>query len=418
MNWHIYAKLYTFLPLAKPNMNMQYDVIVIGAGASGLMCALHAVQNGKRVLILEKSNKVGKKILMSGGGKCNFTNLDIQPENYICHNPYFVISALAQYTQWDFLDWVMRNEIEYEQRDLGKLFTVHGSKHILNLLLTACQATGRIDIHCNNEIQHIDHKSQFIIRTTQQHYQSPNLVIASGGLSIPTLGGSGIGYQIATQFGHQVYPTRAGLVPFIFSDYFKHFTSELSGISIDAVLSNDKNAFAEPLLFTHRGLSGPSSLQLSNYWQTGEEIYINFVPQCDLAAYFLQKKQKQPKLLLRSILSDYLPKNLVLQLQSHLWQDVAQQPIAECSHAFLQDLAQQLQHFAVKPAGTEGYRTAEVTLGGVDTDEISSQSMQSKKQQGLYFIGEVLDVTGHLGGYNFQWAWSSGFVAGQSIAQS
>lgn len=399
-------------------MTMQYDVMIIGAGASGLMCALQTARAGQRVLILEKANKVGKKILMSGGGKCNFTNLDIQAENYLCHNPYFVISALSQYTQWDFLDWVIQSQIEYEQRDLGKLFTVHGSKHILDMLLSACQQTGLVDIHCNTEIQHIDYQKQFTIKTTQQHYQSPYLVIASGGLSIPTLGGSGIGYQIAEQFGHHVYPTRAGLVPFIFSDYFKQITHELSGVSIDAVLSNDKNAFAEPLLFTHRGLSGPSSLQLSNYWQAGESIYINFVPQCDLAEYFLEKKKKQPKLLIRSILADYLPKNVVLQLQAHLWQDVAQQPIAECSHAFLQDLAQQLQHFAVKPAGTEGYRTAEVTLGGVNTDEISSQTMQSKKQQGLYFIGEVLDVTGHLGGYNFQWAWSSGFVAGQSISQS
>ncbi|MFB2539728.1 MULTISPECIES: NAD(P)/FAD-dependent oxidoreductase [unclassified Acinetobacter] len=399
----------------KVNKN-QYDVIIIGAGASGLMCAIQAGKRGRKVLILEKANKVGKKILMSGGGKCNFTNLDVQPENYICHNPYFVISALSQYTQWDFIGMVADYQIEYEQRDLGKLFTLNGAKDILNMLLAECDKTKNVEILCHINVEQAEFQNhQFIIHTSQQTFSCQSLVIASGGLSIPTLGGSGVGYQIAKDFGHQVYPTRAGLVPFTFSDKFKNFTESLSGIAIDATLSNHDASFNEALLFTHRGLSGPSSLQLSNYWHLGEEIQIDFLPQIDLKELFLAKKQTQPKIVLRTILSEFLPKNMVLQLQQLLWQDIADKPLAEINNQKLAQLAEQLHGLAVKPSGTEGYRTAEVTLGGVDCDEVSSQDMQSLKQKGLYFIGEVLDVTGHLGGYNFQWAWSSGFVAGQSI---
>lgn len=393
---------------------VDYDIIILGAGASGLMCAAHAAARGRSVLILEKANKIGKKILMSGGGKCNFTNLSVEPEHYISHNPHFVISALSRYTQWDFISKVYDYHIEYEERKHGQLFTVHGSKDILHLLLTECQNTKNVTIKTQSqilEIQKQDH--QFLVYTSLGKITCSSLVVATGGLSIPTLGGSGFGYQLAQQFGHHVYPTRAGLVPFCFSDYFKDITTRLSGNAIEVIVENKQASFKEALLFTHRGLSGPSILQLSNYWQQGESFYINFLPDLSLMEQFKHKKKQHPKLLLRTILTEHLPKNLVLELQQLLWSHVAETPIAEINDQILLSIAEQLHHYAVKPSDTEGYRTAEVTLGGVDTTEISSKTMESKKVKGLFFIGEVLDVTGHLGGYNFQWAWSSGFVAGQ-----
>lgn len=393
-----------------------FDVIILGAGASGLMCAIQAGQRGRSVLILEKANKIGKKILMSGGGKCNFTNLSVEPENYISHNPHFVISALSRYTQWDFISLVCEHHIDYEERKHGQLFTLNGSKDILNMLVDECHKTKQVQIKTQQNITKIEKNNQlFDIYTDETHYQCQSLVVATGGLSIPSLGGSGFGYQLAKQFGHTVYPTRAGLVPLCFSDYFKDVTTRLSGNAIDVIVENDKNAFKEAMLFTHRGLSGPSILQLSNYWQQGETFYINFLPEIDIFEQFKSIKNHQPKLLLRSILNQYLPKNVVLELQQLLWQQYQQTPIAEINDQTLSHIAQQLHHYTVKPSDTEGYRTAEVTLGGVDTKEVSSKTMQSQYVDGLYFIGEVLDVTGHLGGYNFQWAWSSGFVAGQYV---
>ncbi|MDO4223198.1 MAG: NAD(P)/FAD-dependent oxidoreductase [Acinetobacter sp.] len=392
-----------------------YDVIILGAGASGLMCAIQAGQRGRSVLVLEKANKVGKKILMSGGGKCNFTNMNVENEHYISHNPHFVISALSQYTQWDFIQWVCDANIAYEERKHGQLFTLNGSKEILNALLAQCQqANVNIETSCQVlDVQKVD--EQFYLTTSLGNFQAQSLVIATGGLSIPSLGGSGFGYQLAEQFGHHVYPTRAGLVPFCFSDYVKEISTRLSGNAVDVIVENERASFTEALLFTHRGLSGPSILQLSNYWQQGEAFYVNFLPTLDLVEHFKYAKQQHPKMLLRSILNEHLPKNLVLEFQARLWHNHADTPIAEISDQFLQNLAQQLQHYALKPSDTEGYRTAEVTLGGVDTNEVSSKTMQSKKVQGLYLIGEVLDVTGWLGGYNFQWAWSSGYVAGQYV---
>ncbi|OUY06084.1 NAD(P)/FAD-dependent oxidoreductase [Acinetobacter populi] len=396
--------------------NTFFDVIIVGAGAAGLMCAAQAGKRGRKVLVLEKANKIGKKILMSGGGKCNFTNLSVEPENYICHNPHFVISALSRYTNWDFIGMVCDYNIAYEERDLGKLFTLDGAKHILEMLLDQCQQTQNVDIHAHTEVQQVEKlDAYFQISSNRGQFQCESLVIASGGLSIPSLGGSGIGYQIAKQFGHHVYATRAGLVPFTFSDQFKETTAKLSGNAIDVTLSNDQTSFNEAMLFTHRGLSGPSSLQLSNYWDVGQAFQINFLPQLDVIDFLLQKKQQQPKVLLRTLLNEFLPKSVVLELQHWIWQKYSETHIGQLSDAILQDIAGQLQDFTVKPSGTEGYRTAEVTLGGVNTDEVSSKTMQSKKQHGLYFIGEVLDVTGHLGGYNFQWAWSSGFVAGEVV---
>lgn len=395
----------------------QYDVLVLGAGASGLMTAYMAAQRGRKVLVVEKANKVGKKILMSGGGKCNFTNLYIEPSNFISHNPHFVISALTRYTNWDFIGLVCAYGIEYEERKHGQLFTLNGAKEILAMLLAECEKTGLVEIKTNCEVKAItaldDHGFQ--TTTTLGYFETESVVIASGGLSIPTLGGSGIGYDIAKQFGHYVYPTRAGLVPFTFSDHFKEVTTKLSGNAVDATLSNELNSFTEALLFTHRGLSGPSSLQLSNYWDVGQSFKINFLPYLDVLEFLMQKKKSQPKVLLRTLFAEHLPKSVVAELQNLIWLEQAETAIGNLSDEKLQQIASRLQAFEVKPSGTEGYRTAEVTLGGVDTTEVSSKTMESKKQKGLYFVGEVLDVTGHLGGFNFQWAWSSAHAASQYV---
>lgn len=394
-----------------------FDVIVLGAGAAGLMLAAHAGQRGRSVLVLEKANKVGKKILMSGGGKCNFTNLYVEPDNYISHNPHFVKSALSRYTQWDFIGLVSDYHVEYEERKHGQLFTTKGSKHILNLLLDQCTKTQQVNIETDHEVTHVcqlDNNS-FQVTTNRGVFFGQSLVIASGGLSIPTLGGSGIGYDIAKQFGHHIYPTRAGLVPFTFSDYIKDLAIRLSGNALDVTLSHPLKSFTEALLFTHRGLSGPSALQVSNYWQHGESLTINFFPTLDLVKIFQDKKREQPKVLLRTILSTYTTKSITHELQQIFWLQEAETAIGQISDQRLIEIAKQLHTFAVKPSGTEGYRTAEVTLGGVDTTEVSSKTMESNKVKGLFFIGEILDVTGHLGGFNFQWAWSSAAAAAEYV---
>ncbi len=396
---------------------LQTDIVILGAGASGLMCAQIAAQRGRKVLVLERANKIGKKILMSGGGRCNFTNLDVQPENYISHNPHFVISALNRYTQWDFLSLVGRYQINYEERKHGQLFCVDSAKDILNMLLSECEQAG-VSLKTNQHVTQVtfDEQSQkFTITTDNTAYQCQSLVVATGGLSIPTLGGSGFGYTLAKQFGHHVYATSAGLVPFTFTDQFKQVTERLSGIATEVTLSNQHASFVENLLFTHRGLSGPSALQLSNYWQAGTSIFIDFFSKLEMDQWLIAKKQQQPKLLLRTVLQELLPKNLVVELQQLLWPSHSERPLNQWPDKELTLLAQKLHAVEQKPSGTEGYRTAEVTLGGVDTNEISSKTMESSKQKGLYFIGEVMDVTGHLGGYNFQWAWSSGYAAGQVV---
>ena len=395
----------------------QYDVLVIGAGASGLMTAYMAAQRGRRVVVVEKANKVGKKILMSGGGKCNFTNLYVEPENFISHNPHFVISALTRYTNWDFIGMVCEYGIEYEERKHGQLFTLNGAKEILAMLLSECDKTGLVDIKTSCEVKAVNavDNQGFQVATSLGYFEVESVVVASGGLSIPTLGGSGIGYEIAKQFGHSIYPTRAGLVPFTFSDNFKEVTTRLSGNAVEATLSNELNSFTEALLFTHRGLSGPSSLQLSNYWDVGQSFKVDFLPSVDLFDFFKSRKQSQPKVLLRTLLTEYLPKSVVLELQHLIWTEVAETSIGNISDDKLEQIAKRLHSFEVKPSGTEGYRTAEVTLGGVDTTEVSSKTMESKKQKGLFFVGEILDVTGHLGGFNFQWAWSSAHAASEYV---
>ncbi|WOE40890.1 BaiN/RdsA family NAD(P)/FAD-dependent oxidoreductase [Acinetobacter chinensis] len=394
-----------------------YDVVVLGAGASGLMLAAKAGARGRKVLVLEKANKIGKKILMSGGGKCNFTNLYVEPENFISHNPHFVISALSRYTNWDFIGMVCEYGIEYEERKHGQLFTLNGAKEILAMLLNECDKTGNVQIKTSCEVKAVtaQNDSGFQVATSTGNFQATSVVVASGGLSIPTLGGSGIGYDIARSFGHSIYPTRAGLVPFTFTDGFKEVTTRLSGNAVEATLSNELNSFTEALLFTHRGLSGPSSLQLSNYWDAGQRFNIDFLPSVDLTEFFKAKKQSQPKVLLRTLLAEHFPKSVVVELQNLIWADQAELQIGNFSDEKLENIAQKIHCFEVKPSGTEGYRTAEVTLGGVDTAEVSSKTMESKKQKGLYFIGEILDVSGHLGGFNFQWAWASAHAASEFV---
>lgn len=395
----------------------QYDVIVLGAGASGLMLAAKAAARGRKVLVVEKANKIGKKILMSGGGKCNFTNLYVEPENFISHNPHFVISALTRYTNWDFIGMVCEYGIDYEERKHGQLFTLNGAKEILSMLLNECEKTHHVEIKTSCEVKAINtvDDQTFQVATNLGYFQAESVVVASGGLSIPTLGGSGIGYEIAKQFGHHIYPTRAGLVPFTFSDQFKEVTTRLSGNAVEATLSNELIAFTEALLFTHRGLSGPSSLQFSNYWNAGQAFHINFLPSLELFDFLKRKKQSQPKVLIRTLLTELLPKSVVIELQNLIWSEWAETAIGQLSDEKLETIANKLQQFEVKPSGTEGYRTAEVTLGGVDTTEVSSKTMESTKQKGLFFIGEILDVTGHLGGFNFQWAWASAHAASEYV---
>ena len=394
-----------------------YDVIVLGAGASGLMLAAKAAARGRTVLVVEKANKIGKKILMSGGGKCNFTNLYVEPENFISHNPHFVISALSRYTNWDFIGMVCEYGIEYEERKHGQLFTLNGSKEILAMLLNECEKTKLVDIKTSCEVKAVSavDGQNFQVATNLGYFEAESVVVASGGLSIPTLGGSAIGYDIAKQFGHTIHATRAGLVPFTFSDQFKEVTTRLSGNAVEATLSNELNSFTEALLFTHRGLSGPSSLQLSNYWNVGQSFNINFLPALELFELFKVKKQSQPKVLLRTLLTEHLPKSVVLELQTLIWAEWAETAIGQLSDEKLEAIAHKLHQFEVKPSGTEGYRTAEVTLGGVDTTEVSSKTMESKKQKGLFFIGEILDVSGHLGGFNFQWSWASAHAASEYV---
>ena len=393
----------------------KFDVIVLGAGASGLMLAAQAAKRGRSVLILEKANKIGKKILMSGGGKCNFTNLDVEPYHYLSQNPHFVKSALSRYTQWDFIGLVCQYGIEYEERKHGQLFTINGSKDILNMLLEECQQP-QITIKTQTEVKDVQQTTEvFTVKTQQETFTCESFVVASGGLSIPTLGGSGIGYDIAKQFGHHVFQTRAGLVPFTFSDQMKEITARLSGNSMDVTLSNSEQSFTEAMLFTHRGLSGPSTLQISNYWHVGQSVCINFFPYADIEQYFKQKKTQQPKVLLRTLINELTTKAITLELQNLIWVEYAETPIGQLSDQKLESIAKNLQQYQIKPSGTEGYRTAEVTLGGVDTKGVSSKTMESRLVKGLFFIGEVLDVTGHLGGYNFQWAWASAAAAAEYV---
>ena len=396
-----------------PDIIIQTDVLIIGASASGLMCAIEAGKRGRKVVMLDHANKAGKKILMSGGGRCNFTNMEVSASNFISHNPHFCKSALSRYTQWDFIALVNTHKIPYQQRDLGKLFCDGSARDILNMLLKECKKA-KVKIHLNCNISTLDKSAGngFVVKSSSGNFQASSLVIASGGLSIPKMCASPFGYKVAEQFGHHIWPTSPGLVPFTLQPDDKEKLQGLSGISLESLVSNDRIQFKENILFTHRGLSGPAILQISSYWKAGETININLLPDLDVVDLLTTRRIKQPQLKLKTILVEVLPKRLVPIL---LGQDVIEQALQNLSKEKIYEIAQQLQHWTIKPNATEGYRTAEVTLGGIDCNELSSRTMESKKAAGLYFIGEVLDITGWLGGYNFQWAWSSGWCAGQVV---
>ncbi len=382
------------------------------------MCAITAASRGRKVLVLEKSNQVGKKILMSGGGRCNFTNLYVEPDNFLSANPHFCKSALSRYSQWDFIELVNKHGIAYHEKTLGQLFCDNSSKDILGMLIDECNKVG-VEIETHAVIDKVIKKDIFDLTVKKADkklsLRCESLVIATGGLSIPSLGGSDFGYRIGEQFGHRVLPLRAGLVPFTFTDDFKLLSQKLSGVSVPVTITANNQSFTESLLFSHRGLSGPAVLQISNYWQQGESVKIDLLPGIDAIDFLLSKKNDQPKIRLRSLLSKLLPKNLVLELETLWWPELAEKPLTGINDQQLRHLAKKLNEWQLKPAGTEGYRTAEVTLGGIDTNELSSKTMMSNKVNGLYFIGEVVDVTGHLGGFNFQWAWSSGYAAGSAV---
>ena len=399
-----------------------YDVIVLGAGAAGLFSAITAAKKNKRVLVIEKSNKAGKKILMSGGGKCNFTNHFVNPDNFISKNEHFCKSALSSYSPQDFIDLVDSYGIEHNTKKRNQLFCVKSAKDIVQLLLNECDLhnvdiiknTNATKVHFNKvesnySVSTINDKSEDKIITK---YISSSLIVATGALSIPTLGGSGFGYDLAKQFNLSVTSLRAGLVPFIFTDYMSEVCEKLSGISHGIRISCNGQTFEEDILFTHRGLSGPAVLQISSYWKEGDDIAINLLPSHDAYSLITEAKQESPKLLLRSFLNTLMSKALVAELESLLWDNLSEKPLAEWSKAEITLITNNLNNWLLKPSSTEGYRTAEVTLGGVDVHQISSKTMEVLNQPGLYFIGEVLDVTGHLGGFNFQWAWASGHSAG------
>ena len=406
------------------NSNAQsYDVIILGGGAGGLFCAITAAKRGKKVLVLEKSNKLGKKILMSGGGRCNFTNQFINPHNFLSQNSHFCKSALSQYSAQDFISMVEAHNIEYEERKHGQLFCINSAKDIVEMLVTECEKYN-VTIITNASTSSIEYSDRKYLletiietkkNTTNLYTQSNKLIIATGALSVPTLGGSGFGYDIAKQFQLEVTNLQAGLVPFIFTDQIKNICENLSGVSHNVEVTCNETTFSEDILFTHRGLSGPVILQISNYWYLGDSISINLMPSVSLSNHIKDIKKTSPKLLLKSILSNMMPKALVAELENLFWMELANKPIGEWSNIQIEELGNTLNNWILKPSSTEGYRTAEVTMGGVNTDYISSKSMEVKNQQGLYFIGEVLDVTGHLGGFNFQWAWASAYVAGNDL---
>ena len=395
-------------------MSEQADVLIIGGGAAGLMCAIEAGKRGRRVRVIEHANRVGKKILMSGGGRCNFTNLHATPANFISGNPHFCKSALARYTQWDFIAMVERHGIQYHEKELGQLFCNESSKLIVRMLLDECVTAG-VQIDVEREISEVrpDEGGGFTLRTSQGPIRASSLVVATGGLSIPSMGASGFGYQVARQFGHAVLPTRAGLVPLTLSGRHLDDYADLSGVALPLVeASCGKQKFKAGFLITHRGISGPAILQISSYWQPGADLRIDLSPDRDLEVYLREQQQERPASELKTVLSDALPKRLVQRLCER-WFD--SRPMRQYRLAELQEVARQLHAWPIIASGTAGYRTAEVTLGGVSTDEVSSSTMESRRQPGLYFIGEVLDVTGHLGGFNFQWAWASGHAAGQVV---
>ncbi|WP_222564507.1 NAD(P)/FAD-dependent oxidoreductase [Novilysobacter antarcticus] len=404
----------------------EVDVVVVGGGAAGLMCAITAGRRGKRIVVVEHANRVGKKILMSGGGRCNFTNTGTTPANFLSANPHFCKSALARYTPWHFLDMVDSHRIAWHEKELGQLFCDESSKLIVKMLLDECSAAGvQVETGCSiRRIQRLpvadrgvaSGQDGFVVDTSLGQFRTPALVVASGGLSIPSMGASGFGYEVAKQFDHTVLPLRAGLVPLTLSGVHQERLADLSGVSLPVTATAKGQSFSNFMLVTHRGISGPAILQISSYWQPGEDLQLDLLPDADALATLQQMQRARPAAELKTLLAELFPKRFAQRL-CDAWLSHLQpaRPIRQLNLPELQQVAAVLHRLPLVASGTEGYRTAEVTLGGVDTNGVSSTTMESRHVPGLYFIGEVLDVTGWLGGYNFQWAWASGHAAGSSV---
>ncbi len=394
-------------------MNRNFEVIVIGAGAAGLMCAIEAGKRNKKVLIIEHSSKIAEKIRISGGGRCNFTNLYSNSENFLSNNKHFCKSAFSKYTQNDFIDLVKKHKIKFHEKKFGQLFCDHSAKDIIEMLITECEIQ-KVEISLNTEIKSVIREENLYMLETENKgkFICSSLVIATGGLSIPKIGASDYGYKIANQFNLKVTNLYPALVPLTFKDDILEFCKSLAGVSIEASVKINKTIFNEGLIFTHRGISGPSILQISSYWKPGRSIEVNLLPLNSMDKTLKERRVKTPKQNISNVLSDFLPNKLAMAITSLL---NTNQKIGEASNSTLNKISNFINNLNVLPTGTEGYRTAEVTLGGIDTNEINSATMECKKYSGLYFIGEVVDITGHLGGHNFQWAWSSGYVAGQNV---
>ena len=388
-----------------------FQVVIIGAGAAGLMCALSACQRGRQVLLLDQAEKVGEKILISGGGHCNFTNMIVRAEHYLSNNPHFCKSALNRYTQHDFISLVKKHGVAYQEKTLGQLFCQGTASEIVNILLKECQDGGvRILNKCT--VLNIKKERDFSVSTNKGIFETKSLAIATGGLSLYRKGAAGFGYQIAEQYGLNVLNCEPGLVPLTLSSYLMKDIEDLSGISVDALVSCNGKSFRESVLFTHRGLSGPAILQISNYWRPGDEIIINLLPGINIVDVIEQWKKERPKADLKNLIGEFLPKRLAQRL---LELYLKNKSVNQYNKREINTISDIFHEWCVSPSGTEGYRKAEVTKGGVDTDELSSKTFETRKVKGLYFIGEVVDVTGWLGGYNLQWAWSSGYCAGQYV---
>ena len=394
-------------------MNRNFEVIVIGAGAAGLMCAIEAGKRNKKVLIIEHSSKIAEKIRISGGGRCNFTNIYSNSENFLSNNKHFCKSAFSKYTQNDFIDLVKKHKIKFHEKKFGQLFCDNSAKDIIEMLITECEIQ-KVEISLNTEIKSVIREENIYILETENKgkFICSSLVVATGGLSIPKIGASDYGYKIANQFNLKVTSLYPALVPLTFKDDVLEFCKSLAGVSIEASVKINKTIFNEGLIFTHRGISGPSILQISSYWKPDRSIEVNLLPQNSMDKTLKERRVKTPKQNISNVLSDFLPNKLALAITSLL---NTNQKIGEASNSTLNKISNFINKLNVLPTGTEGYKTAEVTLGGIDTNEINSATMECKKYSGLYFIGEVVDVTGHLGGHNFQWAWSSGYVAGQNV---
>ena len=391
-------------------MNQKFDVIIIGAGAAGLMSAIEAGKRGRKVLLIDHSKKIGEKIRISGGGKCNFTNTNTHPSKFISNNPKFIISALNQYTQNDFIKLIKKHNIKFHEKKLGQLFCDGSAQQIIDMLVLECQMVDVI-LKKGMVVTNIDKQySQYCVAVDSDKYLCDSLIVATGGLSVPKIGASKFGYEIAKKFNLNIIEPLPALVPLTFSEKILSKCKELSGLSLEALISFNKTFFEEGMLFTHRGLSGPSILQISSYWKLGSDIKVNLSPKQDVFKFLEKEKKMNPKQDINNLISQILPKRLAYMICK---ENGVSGNICELSNKLLKQLCSSINTWIIIPTGSEGYRTAEVTLGGVDTDEISSKTMMSLKNPGLFFIGEVVDVTGHLGGYNFQWAWSSGFVAGK-----